>query len=180
MNLTLWAYKKISAVVEKQKISNNNPKNLTIAFCLGVYIAFSPFVGFHTIAGIVLSWIFKLNMPLVFLGILINNPWTMLPIYSLDYGFGYYTLHTLLGINLNWGVSIESFYDMSSQLLNTWFGLNFNGIIHLNNSFCSCKICLVSFLIGGNILGVLAATISYPIFLKIFKNILKQKGQTAS
>src|SRR5581483_10373754 len=59
---------------------------LALSFCVGVYIAFSPFIGLHTVMTFIFVWLFGLNLAATFTASwLINNPWTMIPIYSTDY-----------------------------------------------------------------------------------------------
>jgi len=70
----------------------------------------------------------------------------MIPFYSGGYAFGYWLVHNLLGLNPTW-------------------------VISLAKLFGSGTICLWSFLIGGNILGIAAALICYPIMRIIFKNL---------
>ena len=63
----------------------------------GVWIAFCPFMGFHTLLCIVLSWTLSLNIALVLaVSMFINNPWTMVPIYYFDYRVGIYIYDYLL------------------------------------------------------------------------------------
>lgn len=70
----------------------------------------------------------------------------MIPFFSFDYAFGYWFLHSLLGIEPSWSLSLA-------------------------NLFGSGKICVWSFLVGGNVLGILAGLISYPIMHRIFAHL---------
>ena len=82
-------------------LKERSTKKLTLAFCLGVYIAFSPFPGFHTAMVLVFSWLFGLNMAIVFASsCLVNNPWTMVPVYVADYVFGNWLCCRFLGTNM--------------------------------------------------------------------------------
>ncbi|KKP25469.1 MAG: hypothetical protein UR14_C0006G0102 [candidate division TM6 bacterium GW2011_GWE2_31_21] len=151
MNLTQKFKKKIIDIIEKQKITTTAPSTLAISFCLGLFIAFSPFIGFHTIMAVVFPWLFGLNMPMILLGTIVNNPWTMIPIYSLDYGVGYYIIHSIFKIDSSW-------------------------VIPLHHLFGCGKICLLSFLVGGNLMAILASFIAYPFILNFFKNYKKTKS----
>jgi uncharacterized protein (DUF2062 family) len=71
--------------------SETSAHKLALSFCLGAYIAFSPFLGLHTAMVFVLGWLSRLNIPIIMAAThVVNNPWTMVPIYSADYGIGYY------------------------------------------------------------------------------------------
>lgn len=64
-------------------------KKLARSICVGIFIAFSPFVGFHTLMAIAFCWLFSLNYPVTLsVQLAINNPLTIVPIYCCDYGFG--------------------------------------------------------------------------------------------
>jgi uncharacterized protein len=58
-----------------------SPQKLKLAFAVGVFIAFSPLVGIHTVLGVAVTWAFRFNPVAVMLGVFVNNPWTMAPIY---------------------------------------------------------------------------------------------------
>lgn len=54
-----------------------------------IWIAFCPFIGLHTAIALVVSWFFSLNTAIVLsVSMLINNPWTMVPVYYIDYQVG--------------------------------------------------------------------------------------------
>lgn len=141
------------------KIIKNSIKNaftqgwgvekLTLSFCIGIFIAFSPVPGGHTIMMFIAKWLFKINFPILFISTSINNPWTIMGFYSLDYAFGYWFIHNLLGFNPSLAIP-------------------------LTKIFGSGKICVWSFIIGGNILGLIFAILAYPFVKIIFKKIIKR------
>jgi len=61
---------------------NDTPERIAFAFALGVFLAFSPLVGLHTFLGLAIAFLFGLNRAAVLFGLIINNPWTMVPIYG--------------------------------------------------------------------------------------------------
>ena len=61
---------------------DDSPHRIGIAFALGAFIAMSALIGLHTILGLALPHVFKLRKRVTMAGVLINNPWTMIPIYS--------------------------------------------------------------------------------------------------
>ena len=62
---------------------------LAASCALGAYIAFSPFVGLHTVMVFAFSWLFALNSAVTWaVSVAINNPWTMMPVYGVDYLVG--------------------------------------------------------------------------------------------
>jgi len=57
--------------------ARNRPRRTAFATALGVFLAFSPFVGLHLVAGFFLARLLKLNAVIVLVTALIHNPWTM-------------------------------------------------------------------------------------------------------
>jgi uncharacterized protein len=132
---------------------NASVNQLTIAACLGVYIAFSPFIGFHTLMTIVFSWAFALNFFVMFgITTAINNPWTMAFVYGLDYVVGVW-LFKLFHLDLEaWNPLWLDQFNEHVQTYTGWSGIS-----------------LGAFLLGGNVLGVLAAMLFYPVLYRLFK-----------
>ncbi len=71
--------------------THDTPQRTAAAYAVGVFFGFSPFLGLHTILGLVVAFAFGLNRVAVLLGIYSNLPW-ILP--------AYYSLTTLLGAAL--------------------------------------------------------------------------------
>ena len=62
---------------------DDTPERTAAAFALGVFFGFSPFLGFHTILGVVFAFLLNLNRVAVLLGIYSNLPWIIAPYYVL-------------------------------------------------------------------------------------------------
>jgi len=124
--------------------SNSSPHKLALSFSIGLFIAFSPFPGGHTVMMFAAKWLFGLNFPILFFATSFNNPWTMIPFYAFDYSFGYWFVHSFLSWDPSWVISFEKIFGSGS-------------------------VCLWSFLIGGNLLGIIAAVLSYPIMARCFQ-----------
>src|SRR5437867_11351403 len=59
----------------------DTPERTAAAFALGVFFGFSPFLGFHTILGVVFAFLLYLNRVAVLLGVYSNLPWIIAPYY---------------------------------------------------------------------------------------------------
>ena len=68
--------------------THDTPQRTAPAYALGVFFGFSPFLGLHTVLGLVFAFALNLNRVAVLLGIYSNLPW-ILP--------AYYTVTTLIG-----------------------------------------------------------------------------------
>jgi hypothetical protein len=71
--------------------THDTPKRTAAAYAVGVFFGFSPFLGLHTVLGLVCGFLLNLNRVAVVVGVYSNLPW-ILP--------AYYTLATVAGAAL--------------------------------------------------------------------------------
>ncbi len=119
---------------------NDTPHRLAAAFALGVFIAFSPTIGLHTISCILFAWVFRLSKLVVFTAAFINNPWTIVPMY---------------GFCLWLGTKIIGSSARAPQI--AWNELS------LRNAYLIVKPYLLPFVAGTLVAGIVAAVISYGV-----------------
>ena len=153
-------YSRIVNMLKSFVTKDASPHKLALALSIAMYIAFSPFLGLHTIMLIAAGWLFNLNIPfIVASGYTINNPWTMVPIYMGGYLFGYWILHVVMAIPVE-GLN-PSWMD--------WFSHKIMEYLHTKEpSFWA-------FMLGGNILGIVLAFITYPLALRFFMQNARDK-----
>lgn len=149
--------KKLQTIFYKALHEGWTASKLAQSVAIGLYIAFSPFPCLHLFMMFGFKWLLGLNFPILFIVASINNPWTMVPMYSLDYAFGYWLVHQIIGWSPCFIMPLGKWFPFFDQYLKTFLG--------------SGSVCLSSFFIGGNILGILAAGVSYPILKIIFTRI---------
>lgn len=124
----------------------DTPHRLSIAFATGVFIGMSPLFGIHTLLGLLVASVFRLNKLTTIVGVYITNPWTIIPIYTFSTWVG----AKCLGVNkilpdVDWR-------NMTFSLLMKDFGY-----------------LLMPFLLGTVIIGVLSAFISYIVLYHLVK-----------
>ncbi len=73
---------KVKKVFRRLFSLDDTPERIALAFSLGVFLAFSPLLGLHTFLGLAFAFLFGLNRFALFLGVFVNNPWTLVPIYA--------------------------------------------------------------------------------------------------
>ena len=61
---------------------DDTPERTATAFALGVFFGFSPFLGLHTLLGVVFAFLLNLNRVAVLLGVYSNLPWVVAPFYA--------------------------------------------------------------------------------------------------
>ena len=161
MNVTFLSdlRRKMTQFLKNLVLKERSPEKLTMSFAIGVYIAICPFVGLHTAMIFVFAWFFRLNTAVTFAtGYVVNNVFTAIPIFLGDYAFGYWLLHKVLhlkteAINPAWATGINEF--LYAKL----------GIPHA---------CFWSFMVGGNIVAIVLAVVSYPLIKPVFKRLVAE------
>ncbi|GAB4241067.1 MAG: hypothetical protein Kow00109_16300 [Acidobacteriota bacterium] len=58
------------------------PERVAAAYAVGVALGFSPWLGLHTVLGILVATTFRLNRLAVLLGVWTNLPWIAAPYYA--------------------------------------------------------------------------------------------------
>jgi len=129
-----------------------SPHRLAMSFSVGVFIGMSPFLGFHTLLGLIVVWIFRLNTFSIIAGVYITNPWTIVPIYAFSTWVG----AKFLGIK-----EIIPAID--------WSHITFSHFL------TSLKPLLIPFIFGTFLTGFFTAVISYVIIYRFVKSRYIQK-----
>ena len=142
----------------------DTPERTALAYSIGLFLGFSPFLGFHTLAGLAIAFLFRLNRVAILLGVWSNAPWWIVP---------YYTLATWAGMCLT------RFRIESSALREVLREGSDRGFFapEFWNCLASQWGFLWSFTIGSLILSILLALAAYPLSLKWIRFYRRQKGR---
>ena len=124
----------------------DTPHRISIAFALGIFIGMSPLFGIHTLLGLAVAYVFRLNKLVTIVGVYVTNPWTIIPIYTFSTWVG----AKCLGIDkilpdIDWGrITFSSLMNDFSPLL-------------------------MPFIVGTVLIGVLSSIVSYMIVFHLLK-----------
>ncbi len=134
------------------------PRQTAASFGLGLAMAFNPLLGLHTGICIALCVIFrKLNRPLLLATMMVNNPWTMVPIATASAYLG----NILMGRGLDLNLAGIRWSCLGWSSFATRQGLQ--GLFHM------FKHILGPYLLGGFILSALAFPVGYYAMLRLSK-----------
>src|SRR5215210_6297535 len=79
----------LRATLRRLLAIDDPPERTALAFSVGVFIAFSPFLGLHTIMATALAFMFRFNKIAIYSGTFVNNPFlTLVPIILASYAVG--------------------------------------------------------------------------------------------
>jgi uncharacterized protein (DUF2062 family) len=143
-------------LIKKLLHIGDTPERTALAYSIGVFLGFSPFLGLHILLALVIAFLWKLNRVANLIGIGMNTPWWIVP---------YYVMATWVGMRvtgfwIDWAILKEIF-----QLgLNKGFiGSDFWSSIASQSGF------LLSFGVGSLIFCTFLGFLAYPLSLKGIK-----------
>jgi uncharacterized protein (DUF2062 family) len=83
------------------------PHMISLGVAAGVFMSFTPFLGFHIVVAMLIAWVFRGNLVAAASGTLIGNPITYPPIWLATYDLGNWML----------GVHARPDIDLTSTLM---------------------------------------------------------------
>jgi uncharacterized protein (DUF2062 family) len=143
-------------LIKKLLHIEDTAERTALAYSIGIFLGFSPFLGFHTLMGLTIAFLFNLNRVAILLGVWSNTPWWIVP---------YYIIATWIGMR------VTGFW-INGKALKEIFQLGMDQGF-MNSDFWS-RIAsqwglLFSFGIGSLILCALLGLIAYPLSLRWIK-----------
>ena len=155
---------RLKDLVKKLLHIEDTPERTALAYAIGIFLGFSPFLVLHTIVGLAIAFLFRLNRVAILLGIWSNTPWWLVPYYMIATWVGMW----VTGFWVDWATLKEIFQigvdkgfmgsDFWSRIASQW-GL------------------LLSFGIGSLILCTLLSLIAYPLSLKCIRFYRSKRGK---
>jgi uncharacterized protein len=132
------------------------PERTALAFSVGVFIAFSPLLGLHTILATLLAFLFRFNKVAIYAGTLVNNPFlTLVPIILGSYALGALLTGRPLSLPPE-GVALLR--DPHLLTADYWREL-----------WAHFWEMLVPFALGGALLSAVCSLAAYPVTLKLLR-----------
>jgi len=130
----------------------DTPERTAAAFALGVFFGFSPFLGLHTLLGILFAFLLNLNRVAVLLGVYSNLPWVIAP---------YYAFVTIAGATITghrappgFKSQIRDLFELSAFHADFWQRL-----------ITILKPLFVPYCVGSTIGALILAALAYPLAL---------------
>ncbi|MBD0327589.1 MAG: DUF2062 domain-containing protein [Pyrinomonadaceae bacterium] len=146
----------LRATLRRLLAIDDPPERTALAFSIGVFIAFSPFLGLHTIMATVLAFWFRFNKIAIYAGTFINNPFfTLVPIILASYATGAF----LMGKPLALPAEGMELLKHPRLLTGNWWSELFR------NSWDV----LLPFTIGGMVLSIVGSLLAYPLTLRFLR-----------
>ncbi|NLD39497.1 MAG: DUF2062 domain-containing protein [Desulfatiglans sp.] len=134
------------------------PHELALGMAIGVFAGMMPILPFQIALAVALALCFKASKITAAIGTWVSNPLNWYFIYFYDYKLGAY----LLGLEGGHEVikTIMAAINRHDEIEVIW-----------NTLFSSGAAIVTALLIGGIIFGAIAALLTYPVFLWLFRKI---------
>jgi uncharacterized protein len=132
------------------------PERTALAFSIGVFIAFSPFLGLHTIMATLIAFLFRFNKLAIYTGTFVNNPFfTLVPIIIGSYAVGAFVLGRPVQIPDEGLELLKNPHIFSGSYYHRLFIESWNIVW--------------PFAAGGMVLSVVCSVIAYPLTLRALR-----------
>jgi uncharacterized protein (DUF2062 family) len=132
------------------------PERTALAFSVGVFIAFSPFLGLHTLMATALAFAFRFNKIAIYTGTFINNPFlTLVPITVASYAVG----ALLMGRPVSLPEGALELLREPHPLTASYYRQLFDRLWDV----------VVPFSVGGSVLSVVCSLAAYPVTLRLLR-----------
>jgi uncharacterized protein (DUF2062 family) len=153
----------LRAALRRLLALDDPPERTALAFSVGVFIAFSPFLGLHTLMATVLAFAFRFNKVAIYTGTFVNNPFlTLVPIILASYAVGAFLMGRPLSLPAG---GLELLRDPHLLTADYWRAL-----------FAQFRAVLLPFTVGGMVLSVVCSLAAYPVTLKLLRANQRRKS----
>lgn len=132
------------------------PERTALAFSIGVFIAFSPFLGLHTIMATALAFMFRFNKIAIYTGTFVNNPiFTLVPIILASYALGAFFMGRPMGLPADGLELLKEPHLLTGDYWRRLFSHSWD--------------ILAPFAVGGLLLSVICSLAAYPLTLRMLR-----------
>jgi uncharacterized protein (DUF2062 family) len=153
----------LRAALRRLLALDDPPERTALAFSVGVFIAFSPFLGLHTIMATVLAFAFRFNKVAIYTGTFVNNPFlTLVPIILASYAVGAFLTGRPLALPAE---GLELLREPHLLTADYWRAL-----------LAQFWVVLLPFTVGGMVLSVVCSLAAYPVTLKLLRANQRRKS----
>ena len=140
------------------------PERTALAFSIGVFIAFSPLLGLHTILATLIAFVFRFNKVAIYSGTFLNNPpLTLVPIIIASYAVGAFLMGRPLKIPSEGIELLKHPHLLTAD--------------YYRQIFMRSWYLVEPFALGGILLSVVCSLIAYPLTLRTLRAYRGRKAQ---
>ncbi len=144
----------LKAFYLKAKSLQGDPHYVAMGMAIGVFVAVTPTIPFHTVIAVAIAFLLKASKPAAFISVWFSNPLTI-PLFY----YGSYKVGMLL---LGYQVALQGQHPTVQEMLK--MGLDVT----------------IAMIVGGAVLGIVPAVITYVVTFHIFRKIRARREKRKS
>ena len=157
--------KKLADLVEKIKKLQGDPHYVAFGMAIGVFVALTPTIPFHSILAVVLAILLRASKPAALIGVWVSNPVTVVFFYLACYKTGYFFFQDT-------ALALDSIHELIVQLESD---IEFYQKILFLVEFVQTKIKTFMIMnVGGVILGIPSGLITYAVTKKFISKLRRK------
>ena len=165
-----WIKGKFFQFIDNLKKLRGDPHYLAMGMAIGVFVAMTPLIPFHTVIAVAMAYIFRGSRPAAILGVWASNPFTVIFIYLGCYKIGFFFIGNLhqnaAGIKMLVH-ALEQDIDIYEKF-----------IVFMHFFHTQLKL-FIAMIAGGIVLGLPAGFVSYFLTKTFVKKIDLQRNKGA-
>lgn len=148
---------------------HGSPRDIALGTAIGMFVAFTPTVGFQMLIAALLATLVGANRPAAVIPVWITNPLTIPAIYALTYWLG--------GLFCP-GPSAGEVYHQLTALVRSLGELSFYAFWEQLSEFLKVGAeVFVPMMIGGVIVGLICGVITYPLMLRAVNRYRRRRDR---
>ena len=136
---------------------DDTPESIALGTAIGVFIAMTPTVGIQMVLALIFCTLFRANRLAGVVMVYISNPFTMVPLYWLDYVIGAKILAMETVTRPSFDTAFAGFV-VQFQNFEVWAA--FKSLVAVNLELA------LPTLVGGGLVGLVCAITVYPLTLR--------------
>ncbi len=155
--------------------SRSSSQSIAAGVALGVFIGFTPTVGFQMVIAALTATVLRVNRLAAIFPVWITNPFTIVPIYYFEYRVGTWVWFSRGGPHVVERLEVLATRISAVTITDFWatMGAVFAGIGQLGAEV------LVPLILGSLIVGIILAAATYPLTLWAVMRIRRQREHYA-
>lgn len=157
---------KASRLLDRVKKLQGDPHYIALGMAIGVFVAITPTIPFHTVLAVAMAYLLKASRPAAIIGVWVSNPFTVVFLYIACYKIGMLLFGHSLG-------DADTVKELVHAMEND---IPMKEQLHLFIDFFHTQLKLFFAMnVGGVVLGIPGGIVAYVVTKNFIKKLQTQK-----
>ncbi|MBI1220592.1 MAG: DUF2062 domain-containing protein [Rhodobacteraceae bacterium] len=168
-------WRAVTYIIHRLRRLPDKPHRIARGVAAGIFVSFTPFLGFHLFIAAGLAWLMRGNMVAALLSTLVGNPLTFPLIMTVSVDTGNFLLHEPNTLHLP--MIVRAFARASLELWENSKALVVGGTQHWESLEWFFRRVFWPYLIGGIVPGVVLGLVGYYLSLPVVAAYQKRRSK---